>query len=93
MTDRDIGDMFLNFQLHELAVPFTGVHLSLLYERSDDVGLRVAVWDRNLMGFSLSPYNCVKMALIVEEVSKGDQRQTKVGCDGRKLNLFQWETV
>jgi hypothetical protein len=39
MTDQDVGDMFLNFQLHESAVPFTGVHLSSLYERSDDVGL------------------------------------------------------
>jgi len=93
MTDRDIGDMFLNFQLHASAIPFTGVNLTSLYGSPDDGGLRLAVWDRNLMGFAPSPYNSVKMALIVEEVSKGDRHQSNVGCDGRELNPFQWETV
>jgi hypothetical protein len=93
MTDRDIGDMFLNFQLHEAAIPFTGVNLSTLYESSDDLGPRMAVWDRNLMGFAPSPYNSVKMALVVEEVSKGDRRQSSMGDDGRDQNPFQWETV
>ena len=93
MTDRDIGDMFLNFQLHASAIPFTGVQLSTLYSIPDEVGLRSAVWDRNLMGFGPSPYNSVKMALIVEEISKGDRRQSNKGCDGRELNPFQWETV
>ena len=72
MTDRDMGDMFLNFQLHESAVPFTGVQLLSLYDSPNKVGLRSAVWDRNPMGFALSPYNSIKMALIVEEISKGD---------------------
>jgi hypothetical protein len=31
MTDWDVGDMFLNFKLHQTVVPFTGVDLSLLY--------------------------------------------------------------
>ena len=93
MTDRDIGDMFLNFQLHASAIPFTGVNLTSLYGSPDEGGLRLAVWDRNLMGFAPSPYNSVKMALIVEEVSKGDRHQSNVGCDGRELNPFQWETV
>jgi hypothetical protein len=93
MTDRDIGDMFLNFQLHESAIPFTGVNLSTLYDSPDDVGLRLAVWDRNLMGFAPSPYNSIKMAMIVEEVAKGDQRQVGKGKDGRDLNPFQWESV
>jgi len=93
MTDRDMGDMFLNFQLHESVVPFTGVDLSRLYESPDDVGPRLAVWDRNLMGFSLSPYNSVKMALIAEEICKGDRRQTSTDCGGRERNPFQWETV
>jgi hypothetical protein len=88
-----MGDMFLNFQLHKSAIPFTGVNLSSLYEHPDDVGPRLAVWDRNLMGFSPSPYNSIKMALVAEDVSKGDRRQSKVGGDGRELNPFQWETV
>ena len=40
MTDQDMGDMFLNFQLHESAIPFTGVNLLSLYESPDDVGPR-----------------------------------------------------
>jgi hypothetical protein len=68
MTDRDLGYMFLNYQLHSLAMPFTGVDLSLLYESKDEVGPRWAVWDRTLMGFAASPYNSIKMALVAEEV-------------------------
>jgi hypothetical protein len=56
MMDRDIGDMFLNLQLNEAAVPFTGVDLSSLYGHEGEPGLRWAAWDRNLMGFAASPY-------------------------------------
>ena len=93
MTDRDIGDMFLNFQLHASAIPYTGVDLSMLYDSPDEVGMRSAVWDRNLMGFAPSPYNCIKTALIVEEIVKGDRWQTGFGSDGRELNPFQWQSV
>ena len=31
MTDRDVGNVFLNFQLHRTAVPFPGVDLSSLH--------------------------------------------------------------
>jgi hypothetical protein len=68
MMDRDVGDMFLNYQFHSLAMPFTGVDLLLLYESKDEVGPRWAVWDRNLMGFAVSPYNSIKMALVAKEV-------------------------
>ncbi len=64
MTDRDVGDMFLNFQLNESIVPFTGVDLSSLYEDKKEKGPRWAAWDRNLMGFAASPYNSIKMALV-----------------------------
>ena len=93
MTDRDMADMFLNFQLHSSAVPFTGVRLSSLYEASDKIGVCEAVWDRNLMGFAPSPYNSVKMARIVEDICKGDRHQIGKGIDGRELNPFQWESV
>jgi hypothetical protein len=93
MTDRDVGDMSLNFQLHRSVVPFTGVDLSSLYEGSDEVGLRWAVWDRNLMGFAASPYNSIKMALVAEEVCKGNRHEEGVGIDGKELNPFQWMRV
>ncbi len=68
MADGDVGDMFLNFQLHRFMVPFTGVDISSLYEGPDEVGPQWAVWDRNLMGFAASPYNSIKMALVAEEI-------------------------
>jgi hypothetical protein len=68
MTDQDVGNMFLNFQLHRTAKPFTGIDLSSLYESDEDVGPRWAVWDCNLMGFAASPYNSIKMALVAEEI-------------------------
>jgi hypothetical protein len=40
MTDRDVGDMFLNFLLHESVVPYIGVDLSLLYEAGEEDGPR-----------------------------------------------------
>jgi hypothetical protein len=89
MTDRDIGDMFLNFQLHGSVVPFTGVNLSSLYNSPDEEGPRWAVWDRNLMGFAALPYNSIKMALVAEEICKGDRLETGVGVDGKELSPFQ----
>jgi hypothetical protein len=59
MTDRDIGDMFLNFQLHKTIVPHTGVDLLTMYGTEEEDGPRWAVWDRNLMGFAASPYNSI----------------------------------
>ena len=95
MSDRDIGDMFLNFQLHHSAIPFTGVDLFPLYDNKKELKAqgRYAHWDRNLMGFKSSPYNSIKMALVAEEVIKGDRLDTRVGLDGRELNPFQWKTV
>ncbi len=72
MTNRDVGDMFLNYQLHEDVRLFTAVNLACLYEGPDEPGPRWAVWDRNLMGFVGLPYNSIKMALVAEEICKGD---------------------
>ena len=40
MADRDIADMFLNFQLHADVVPYTGVGLGPMYEEGKEVGDR-----------------------------------------------------
>jgi hypothetical protein len=93
MTDRDIGDMFLNFQLHASVIPFTGVDLASLYNDLDEVGPRWAVWDRNLMGFAASPYNSIRMALVAEEICKGGRLETGAGVDGKELNPFQWNHI
>jgi len=93
MTDRDVGDMFLNYQLHESVVPYTGVDLSSLYEGEDEVGPRWAVWDRNLMGFASSPHSSIRMALVVEEVCRGDRHEVGLGSDKKELNPFQWDRI
>ncbi len=38
MIDQDTSDMFLNYQLHQSVIPFTGVNLSLLYKSDNNVG-------------------------------------------------------
>ena len=93
MTDRDVGDMFLNYQLHWTVVPYTGVDLSSLYKDKDEVGPCWAVWDRNLMEFAASPYNSIKMALVAEEVCRGDRHEQGLGEDGKELNPFQWASI
>jgi hypothetical protein len=93
MKDRDIGEMFLNFQLHGSVAPFTGVDLSLLYDDAEETGPYWAVWDRNLMKFMASPYNLIKLALIVEEVCRGDRHEEGVGLDRKELNPVQWHWI
>ncbi len=93
MTDRDIGDMFLNFQLHKSMKPFTGVDLLSLYETETEPGLHWVVWDQNLMGFPASPYNSIKTALIAKEICQGDRHKEGVGADGKELNPFQWPCI
>ena len=46
------------------------------------------------MGFAPLPYNSIKVALIVEEIAKGDRHQwARSSSNGSELNPFQWETV
>ena len=58
-----MGDMFLNFQLHASAIPFTVVNLTSLYESPEDTRLCYAFWDRTLMGFAPSAYNSIRWLL------------------------------
>ncbi len=93
MTNRDVGDMFLNFQLHEDVVPFTGVDLFSLYDNPEETGPRLAMWDRNLMGFVASPHNSIKIAMVAEEICKGNCFETGVGWGGKEINPFQWKGI
>ena len=79
MMDRNVGDMFLNFQLHDDARPYmVVVALTCLQDPPGKGGPNWAVWDRNLMGFAASPYNSIKMVLVAEEVCRGDRRGTRL---------------
>eukprot|EP00956_Cyclotella_meneghiniana_P014413 scaffold21564_cov22-Cyclotella_meneghiniana.AAC.3 len=85
MTDRDIGDMFLNFPLHEEARPFAGVDIKPILTGEEANKFRWYQWVRNAMGFAPSPYNSIKMALVAEEVIQGDRTDRK--------NPFHWEEI
>ena len=85
MTDRDMGDMFLNFPLHEMARPFAGVDIKPILTGQEAKKYRWYQWVRNAMGFAPSPYNSIKMALIAEEVIRGDRMDV--------TNPFHWSEV
>ena len=85
MEDRDIGEMFLNFELDPFIRRFTGVDIGPLGISKDDCPVSWAHWNRNLMGFKSSPYNSIKMYLVTEEIIRGNRED--------KSNAFQWHTV
>ncbi len=74
-------------------MPFRGVNLSLLYKNGDDARPHWVVWDRNLMGLAASPYSSIRMALVAEEVCRGDRHEEGIGLDGKELNPFQWAHI
>ena len=45
------------------------------------------------MGFAASPHNSDTMALIAEEVCKGDRHQTEKGLDNKELNPLLWDYI
>jgi hypothetical protein len=72
MSDQDIGEMFLNFQLHADTVDFTAIDLQPLELDPTKYPHRWMCWQRNLMGFKASPYNSVQMYLVAKDVILGD---------------------
>jgi hypothetical protein len=85
MEDRDLGEMFLNFELHHNTRRFTGIDVKPLEFSKEECPHRWLWWTKNLMGFRSSPYNSVKMYLIAEEIIKGDR------LDGD--NPFHWHHI
>ena len=85
MSDRDLSEMFHQFQLHESAIEYAAIDLRPLHLDPVKYPHRWMCWLRNLMGFRSSPYNSVRMYMIIEEVIRGDRRDLS--------NPFQWESV
>jgi hypothetical protein len=84
MADVDIGEMFLNFMLHPLIRPYTGVDLTHFFLSED--GSKVwESWWRNAMGLTSSPYCCCQAMGIAEEIIKGDRMDP--------ANVFRWSRV
>ena len=86
MADRDIGDMFLNFELHHKAWNYVGVDLAPVMDDTEKRDLqRWHHWVRLLMGFRPSPYCAIKSNLVAEEVIRGDRRDPH--------NAFHWDHI
>ena len=85
MEDRDVEEMFLNFQLHSDAMKYTGIDIGPLEFTLDECTSRWVCWNRNLMGFRPSPYNSIRMFLIAEEVIRGDRHDPS--------NPLQWNCI
>jgi len=86
MGDVDIGEMFLNFVLHDELKPHCGVDLTTYYpgETTKEKTLWVR-WNRCCMGLKSSPYNCVQGILHAAESIFGDPSDLD--------NPFQWDHV
>ncbi len=82
MADRDMGEMFLNFDLHHNTVCFACIDVGPLGFTKEDYQHRWMCWTCNLMAFKASPYNSVRMYLVAEEVIWRDRHNS--------TNTFQW---
>ena len=86
MADVDIGEMFLNFVLHESMYSLCGVDLSGLF--TNEMGEKKVIWERWVrctMGLKSSPYQAVQAVMVTEEVIKGDWLDPD--------NVFRWDVV
>ena len=88
MGDLDIGEMFLNFILHDRIQPYAGVDLSPFFPEELSQDGRVVLWERwgrCAMGFTTSPYQAVQGILFAEEAIRGDPSDP--------ANIFRWDVV
>lgn len=98
MGDLDIGDMFLNFPLHESLQKLCGVDLTHygelvfphLVASVPDWSLRKPYlwsfgWSRCAMGLKSSPYQTIRGAMVAEEMILGDPDNPE--------NVFRWAMV
>lgn len=85
MSDRDMGEMFLNFMLDPRVWKFAAIDLGPIGYTPEECEHRWMTWARNLMGFRPSPYNSVKMYLVAEEILRGDRHDPS--------NAFQYDYI
>jgi hypothetical protein len=71
MSYMDIGEMFLNFVLHESMQSLCGVDLTNYYGEGKLLWER---WTRAATGLKSSPYQAVQAILVAKEVIRGDQK-------------------
>lgn len=88
MSDMDIGEMFLNFILHESMQALCGVDLTQYFGERDESNKLLPLWEkwtRAAMGLKSSPYQAVQAMLVAKEVIRGDRHDPS--------NAFRWDKV
>ena len=68
--ELDLGELFLNFMLHESLQAFCGVDMTPFFPEDLKAGC-VALWEwwtQCLMGLMVSPYQMIQALLLTEEV-------------------------
>jgi hypothetical protein len=89
MGDLDIGEMFLNFILHESMQALCRVDLTEFFRQDgSETGQKHVLWEKwaqAAMGLKPSPYQAVQTILVAKEVILGDRRDEK--------NVFWWDEV
>ena len=86
MADLDVGEMFLNFNLHHQLQKLCGVDLTHYCPgiQNSEVKLH-EVWKRAAMGLRSSPYQAVQAMAVAEEVILGNRKL--------ESNIFRWARV
>jgi hypothetical protein len=86
MADTDLGEMFLNFVLHESLRELAGVDVThYREEKESQEGLCWERWSRCAMGLKPSPYQTTQAMLFAEDAMRGDPDDPK--------NVFRWNSV
>lgn len=90
-VDLDLGEMFLNFPLHESIQEYSGIDLGPFKK---ELGLSPGEsswyrWARNWMGSKSSPYSSVRFYYLAEEFVRGNRtdRHNALRWDEVRLNL------
>lgn len=84
MADADLGEMFLNFPLHELLKELCGVDLTQ-HVPVEKGGRHWVRWQRAAMGLRSSPYQCTQGGQWALEMALGDRMD--------EGNVFRWSYV
>jgi hypothetical protein len=88
MSDNDVGEMFLNFILHEDVRRLCGIDLTPYFEKEAKAAGVSKVWERwnrCAMGLRTSPYQAVQAIMRAHEVIIGNRHSAS--------NVFRWEHV
>jgi hypothetical protein len=85
MCDLDVGEMFLNFILHEEIRSLAGVDLTHYVEGANGSKRVWECWHRAAMGLTSSPYQACQGMGFAEEVIHGDRLDSN--------NIFRWDRV